>query len=242
MCFISLILFKHYLEYEIKQKITKSTVIVRDYVYGTQGSGLVIVKNKQKYILTNEHVCKKDRSGIDNLAIITDAIEDKIVVYNDDKYSEKIIDICFIKYGGIIQGYNLDRNEKIFKIYDSLPFQQKGNSILHYTRIRNDFDKILINEGKTGQYIYKTIFDTTNSEDSFKNIKIHSNTVYLKIVSGDSGSPLFKRNGEMEGVVFAQKTKDKKKGMKLTRKEEEKLVLLGFYTKINYFNKLYNSL
>lgn len=239
--FISSILFSIFLEHEIKQKIIKSTVIIEDYVLMSKGSGLVVLRNGQKYILTNNHVCKKDKSGVDHWAITTNEIKDKIVVFDDNKHSDKTLDVCFVQYNGVVQGYNLDRTDYIFKIYDILPFKHKDSNVYHYTRIRNQNDDILINKGKTGDYIYSTRFETTNSDYAMETIKKHSNIIYLKIISGDSGSPLFYKDGKMEGVVFAQKTKDKKK-RDLTRKEEEKLVLLGFYTKFKYFKELYNRL
>lgn len=109
------------LEKSFFKSIENSTVMLKNETYNYSGSGLIIKKNKNKYILTNAHVCQKNNFSENVIwSVINDERQEAIHIGNEEKISNEIMDYCFMKYDGKISGYNLERDELDFKIYDFL--------------------------------------------------------------------------------------------------------------------------
>lgn len=111
--------------------------------------------------------------------------------------------------------------------------------------MRTTNNEVLLREGHFRGYIYyMEVSENLENNNIILKEKKNSDIVDFKIISGDSGSPLFNRKGELEGIIFAQEKKIMGNNIKntLTRKEEEQLVFFGFATKFQHIKPTYDTL
>lgn len=202
--FLSLI--QKELREKIDQKINQSTVFLGNITKDYSGSGLVIKKGQNKYVLTNAHVCNKtEEKGQEKWLIKNDSVE-WFFVKNSEKYSNTSLDYCFMEYMGTVPAYDLDRKDLFYKLAEYfLPYE---DSVYHYSRNRTINNVILKRKTRFDDYLKENIMALKGKNNSYDYVvKKESYKIDAKIVSGDSGSPLFNYLGELKGQVFGQQLK-----------------------------------
>lgn len=196
------------------------------------GMSFAVYYNNQKFILTNRHVCLgeyKENFGQHlsekrNVTFYNNYGEISYSYYIREAVSFLDTDLCALPYKDSLKNmsfYNIQSiNYKQVYSYFEL------SKIKFYTL--NYFSHVKEINGES-----LPIFDLKiNTNKSMFSLNTHVTT--LKIIQGDSGSPVFDSNDNFIGLVFANNRSHKKieaKGSKLEiRKNIEKTVLHGFIT------------
>lgn len=183
------------------------------------GSGLIITKNNKDYILTNYHVCQSDLRS--QATYVYAKYAEKMYYSQKDIIFDKVLDLCLIPYKGKNPPFNIvnfNWRKKILLLYNV--------QIKYYNFKRHDFDH-------TTLYIENVLKEELNKE-SFEiinhplyDVLTPSVLINVKVVKGDSGSPIISNHGELYSIVYGNIIDSENYNKAISRKEKEKYVTNG---------------
>ena len=151
------------------------------------GSGIAVKIKNKNFLLTNRHVCSPNgrTKPFVNVILNNDNGLKFVKYYYKDVLLSPYGDLCLIPVGNEIASYSMNDNKSILKKY----FIKLKSDVMI---TKNYSDKMMIKYGKN--------LELKESEMT-PNFKARFST--LKIIPGDSGSPIFDNHLRLKSLAFA---------------------------------------
>lgn len=173
------------IKYTVKEKSTFfSQVFTTDAKKEYMATGFSIAtKDNVSFVLTNKHVCSMEDEAEYELTLFTGKKVKASFVRND-----AFADICLLKTNVIIRPVKLSLNNAT-----------RGDNLLSIGSPQGFFPMIF--EGFVSGYHNTNMTD----KDDGKEFSVHfrAQIISVPVYPGSSGSPVFNRNSEVTGMIFA---------------------------------------
>lgn len=230
---LSVVTYSFYLHNTNIKNIKKAVIVIENKTSNLNGSGLIVKKNDHYFLLTNKHVCKPNNYEKEDWVFHNNDNYYYEEIHNNQKFHMLNYDVCFVKLKS--KFYNLNHFYSVdYKVNSIVKlFLNKTNNLNHLTQNRTS--KLIIQKGKYLKTL-KAISFLNTSSSKVKVIKQQNSSVTnIKIIQGDSGSPLFNDYGELVGIAFGTKYKCPLPVNILDRDSEAKIVKHSYFISSKYF-------